>query len=518
MCNYEIKKEAMSKLKYVILIVLACTFFCVFTSNAKSGRNYYVDAMQGSDAADGLSERSAWKSLDKLKDIKLRAGDSLLFRRGTTLEGVLELSAKGEINKRVIIDAYGIGRKPCLKAPDASLYTVLIRNSDYLTLQNIEVVNTGVERMPFRTGVKLLCEDYGVSHDIILNALYIHDVNGSLVKQKGGGSGILIVNKGKKIISTFDGLTIENCVIRRCERNAMIWDSYSDRNNWHPSTRTIVRRNLIEEVPGDGIVPIGCEGALIEYNLMRDCPSLLPHSEAAAGIWPWSCDNTVIQFNEVSDHKAPWDAQGFDSDYNCNNTTIQYNYSHDNDGGFILICNSGEDSGVGNKGTTVQYNISINDGIRPRATRQGVFSPTIHVGGPCQDTMINNNILHVNPKPASFIDRSIITSDSWNGYADNTTFKENVFFVSQESAFRLSKSTNNVFDGNFYLGTYVGKPEDRNGMNISSYYSSLIKLDPTGFNSFSFLFDIVSVGDGTALLKAINKDVIYSFFEEIKSK
>ena len=27
---------------------------------------------------------------------------------------------------------------------------------------------------------------------------------------------------------------------------------------------------------------------------------------------------------------------------NCNNTIIQYNYSHDNEGGFLLICNTGE--------------------------------------------------------------------------------------------------------------------------------------------------------------------------------
>ncbi len=52
---------------------------------------------------------------------------------------------------------------------------------------------------------------------------------------------------------------------------------------------------------------------LIEYNVMRNCPDMLPDTEAAAGIWPWSCDNTLVQFNEVSGHKAPWDAQGFDS-------------------------------------------------------------------------------------------------------------------------------------------------------------------------------------------------------------
>ena len=73
---------------------------------------------------------------------------------------------------------------------------------------------------------------------------------------------------------------------------------------------------------------------------MRDCPDVLPMTEAAAGIWPWSCDNTTIQFNEVYGHKAPWDAQGFDADYNCNNTIIQYNYSHDNYGGLVLVCNN----------------------------------------------------------------------------------------------------------------------------------------------------------------------------------
>ena len=102
--------------------------------------------------------------------------------------------------------------------------------------------------MANRTGVKVLCEDYGVSHDIVLRALHIHDVNGSLIKQKGGGSGILIVNRGKDTPSTFDGLRVEDCIIRRCERNGIIWSGYSDREHWHPNTRTVIRKNLIEEV------------------------------------------------------------------------------------------------------------------------------------------------------------------------------------------------------------------------------------------------------------------------------
>ena len=503
------------RIKFLIVIIVIIEIFFI-PCYGKNGQNYYIDAQNGNDQADGRSMRSAWKSLKRLKKLHLCAGDSLLLCRGSVFTDILELSAEGKAGKPIVVDAYGNGRKPCIQAPDASLYAVLVYNSNYLTLQNIEVVNTGKERMPNRTGVKILCEDYGVSHNIVLNALEIHDVNGSLVKQEGGGSGILIINQGERVISTFNGLTIENCAIRRCERNGIIWSAYSDRNNWHPNTKTIIRRNLIEEVPGDGIVPIGCEGTLIEYNLMRNCPGTLPHSEAAAGFWPWSCDNTVMQFNEVSDHKAPWDAQGFDSDYNCYNTTIQYNYSHDNDGGMVLICNSGADPGVGNQGTVVQYNVSINDAIRPRATRNGIFSANIHIGGPCKNTLISRNILHVNPKIASFIDRSVITSDSWDGYADSTTFRENVFFVPQESEIRLTRSTNNIFEGNYYLGNFKKIPIDTYGKYVSAYYNTCISKDPLGFDALSFLFDTVIVGDGSAILKVVNSEVIHHFFEEMK--
>ena len=183
----------------------------------------------------------------------------------------------------------------------------------------------------------------------------------------------------------------------------------------------------------------------------------------------------------------------------------------------VLICNSGTDGGVGNQGTVVQYNVSINDAIRPRATRSGIFSATIHIGGPCENTLINNNILHVNPKTASFIDRSIITSDSWDGYANNTIFKENIFFAPQESEIRLTKSTNNIFDGNYYLGNFIGKPADKSAKDASAYYYSCISKDPMGFDSLSFLLDTVIVGDGAAVLKVVSKDAIHRFFEDMKN-
>jgi hypothetical protein len=508
--------------KYIFLILLLgiAFYFCSEKPN-RVGTNYYFDSLEGNDENNGLSPDKAWKSLENIQSVEISPGDSLLLKRGSVFMGIFEITGKGTPDARIVIDAYGIGDKPCITAPDSSLYALRVRNSDYITLQNLEIVNKGTQRLVYRTGVKILCEDYGISHNIILNSLYIHDVNGSLIKHDGGGSGILIQNKWKDTVSVFDSLLIENCIIRKCERNAIIWSAPWDRKNWYPSTSTIVRKNLIEEVPGDGIVPIGCDGALVEYNLMRNCTDLLDIKEAAAGIWPWSCDNTLIQFNEVSNHKAPWDAQGFDSDFNCTNTHIQYNYSHDNEGGFVLICNPGPSEAdtthiTGNIGTVIQYNISINDGIRKRETRVGIFSPTIHIAGSAEDTRINNNILHVNTKPLPSIDRSMITSDSWGGYANNTRIVENVFYTPETSTFKFSKSTNDCFDGNYYLGTFKGKPKDENGRDKSAYYKKLLEKDPEGFGMFTSLMRKVEIADGAAHVMVVNKKAIEDFFVKMK--
>ncbi len=85
--------------------------------------------------------------------------------------------------------------------------------------------------------------------------------------------------------------------LARCEGNGVNAGGYTRRSDWYPSQNVVIRHNLLEQIPGDGIVTIGCDGALVEHNIVRDCPRLLPQGEAAAGIWPWSSDNTVIQYN-----------------------------------------------------------------------------------------------------------------------------------------------------------------------------------------------------------------------------
>lgn len=381
---------------------------------------YYIDADMGKDSNSGLSEKKAFASLDKANSLELKAGDRLLFKAGTSYYGQLKPKGGGSPEQPVIIGKYGGDKKPVIHGEGKYLSTVHIYNMAYVELSELEITNTGEERHNGRRGVIIEAENFGVSRHIILDNLYIHDVNGSLVKSDGGGSAILWKNHGREVKTKFDSLIIQHCHLENCARNGINARGYTRRDQWHPSTNVIIRHNLLEGIPGDGIVPIGTDGAVIEYNVMRDCPDILSHKEAAAGIWPWSADNTIIQYNEVAGHKAKWDGQGFDSDWNCRNTTIQYNYSHDNYGGFLLVCNNGGNynttGNIGTFNTIVRYNISVNDGIRPYETeRRGPFSPIMHISGPVENTLIYNNIFILPERSVSDLDKTFIQMDNWGG-------------------------------------------------------------------------------------------------------
>lgn len=481
---------------------------------------YYLDSSSGSDDYSGLSPDKAWKSVKNIKNIKLESGDQLLFKRGEIFIGEFEISAIGTYNNRITVGAYGEAEeKPRIVGNDTSIYAVRVYNSNYLTIRDLEIVNQGHEPLPMRTGLKIECNNFGISKGIWVDNITVRDVNGSLVKEHGGGSGILIVNSGDSLKSRFDSLVIENCHILRCERNAMIWSGYYDRKNWFPNKHVIIKNNLIENVPGDGIVPIGCDSTLIEYNVMRNCPDILPMTEAAAGFWPWSCDNTIIQYNVVSGHKAPWDAQGFDSDYNCNNTIIQYNYSHDNYGGLVLVCNSGNAGkyNIGNNNSIIKYNISIGDGIRPKQTRVGMFSPSIHIAGPVSNTLIEKNIIHSNHRGNNDIDRSLIVSDSWDGYANNTTFRENIFYTADIGDFDLTESINNIFHSNWYIGLYKSYPKDEKAKKVSDIYTKLIlDYDSNGYIGLQKLMsEKIICGENFFF---VDKNKIESFFNTMDNE
>jgi hypothetical protein len=172
--------------------------------------------------------------------------------------------------------------------------------------------------------------------------------------------------------------------------------------------------------------------------------------------------------NEASFCRTTKDGQGFDSDFNSHNSIYRYNYSHDNEGGFMLICTPGDLSqqkNIGNTGTLMQYNISRHDHAR-------IFN----IAGGVEQTTVENNAFYIAPGD----DVQLLISD-WQGWPKGlTTFRQNTFYAEGtlrfgHATFRYDNGryvmvpgwgpvTGVIFEGNKYLGKTVDRPEDAKGV------------------------------------------------------
>jgi parallel beta-helix repeat protein len=98
----------MNKL-FFVLMVLAI----VKTSFSYSKVFYFSN--NGNDRTNsGLSETSPYKSIDKLNSIKLTPGDKVLFKRGGTYPGQVNLTYSGTSSAYITFDSYGKGSNPII--------------------------------------------------------------------------------------------------------------------------------------------------------------------------------------------------------------------------------------------------------------------------------------------------------------------------------------------------------------------------------------------------------------------
>jgi hypothetical protein len=78
-----------------------------------SANNIYYVSTSGSNSNDGLSTTSPIKTLSKINSLSLKAGDSVLFKRGDIWrEPFKYIGASGEASSPITFGAYGEGTKP----------------------------------------------------------------------------------------------------------------------------------------------------------------------------------------------------------------------------------------------------------------------------------------------------------------------------------------------------------------------------------------------------------------------
>ncbi|MDO5582334.1 MAG: right-handed parallel beta-helix repeat-containing protein, partial [Planctomycetia bacterium] len=87
-------------------------FLLIFSVSATAA-TYYIDSSAGSDDRDGLSPKTAWKTIGKVNKAEIKPGDKILFVRGGLWREVL-IPQSGEEGNRVYYGAYGEGDLPKL--------------------------------------------------------------------------------------------------------------------------------------------------------------------------------------------------------------------------------------------------------------------------------------------------------------------------------------------------------------------------------------------------------------------
>lgn len=446
------------------------------TVAAAAGHTYYVDSVAGNDAGPGTSAVKAWRTLDKVNATTFSGGDRILFKSGAKWTGQLWPKGSGTESAPIVIDKFGGEAKPAINGAGLTDNTLLLKNQQYWEINNLEITNSGA--IPaLRRGVLVSAESFGDMRHIYLRSLTVHDVNG--IDEPKHNGGIIFLTIGASKPSRFVDLRIENNRIYRVDRQGIMGSSDQwVRTKWHPSLGVVIRNNRLDDIGGDGIVPVATDGALVEYNVVSRASQRSRGYSVA--IWPWSADNTLIQYNEAFLTKGERDGQGFDADWNSRNTTIQYNYSHDNDGGFVLICNEGGhgNDSAGNTGTIVRYNLSVNDHTRG-----------ITVAGPVSGAQIYNNTIYVGKNEKV----DLLLNADWNGWADGTHLTNNIFYVDGQAQFAygmtrapngryttaigMGQSTNTTFDANVYYGNITPDPTDHHALKSNPL---LVKAGATG--------------------------------------
>ena len=447
------------------------------------GTVYYVDSEAGSDENNGTSAAKAFKTLDKVNAVNLQPGDSILLKKGSIFDNQrLYPKGKGTEERPILISSYGEGNIPVINAggfkktggtnddgtPEYAGHkeAILIENMEYTTVTGIEVTNdddftvnwqSGAsnkdDELPRRLGIHVTVDERAENtykglddrsyKGVVIDGCYVHDVDGNEnrgVNKVDGGIGIEVIFSSKAgVYPYFDGVTIQNNRIEKCDRTGIKGIRISDLDNFRHNdpnkgdydpnndadnngandgsrSNNIrykdqaqrnykVLNNDVSDIGGDGILVCETKGAIVENNLLHN-HTMRANPGANAGIWSWNAFDTVFRYNEsYGGPSYNQDGCSYDSDYLSAGTIFEYNYSHDTPMGFMLLMG-------GNDTDVVRYNLSQNDGMVWRHIAAGSSTPSY----------VYNNVFYYN-------------GDNWkwslgspNSVASNWNFYNNIFY------------------------------------------------------------------------------------------
>jgi hypothetical protein len=401
------------------LFALSGMLLVTVKSASAAGTTYYVSPT-GSDSNNGTSTSTPWKTITHVNSVHFNAGDTILFKGGSSFSGELYFAPgeSGTAASPITVNSYGTGDATISGGSGSAIYAYDAAGFDIfnLTLTGAGAgSNTG-------SGINFYNDDSG---NTTLNYVYVNDVTASGFQDgfsMGGGNGGSGYSNVTVTNSTFDNNQLAGLQTYGPTFNASSPTYVNQTVNIGYVTAYDNYGNSAltgSNDSGNGIVLGSTKNSNIydsvAYSNGGDCTA----NSCGVGIWAYNSYLDTIEYNQSYDNQTggPADGDGFDLDQNTSDSYMQYNYSHDNAGsGYLLFGASANESHTGN---TVRFNISQNDG------RKNSYGGIETYGNVAADSIYNNTV-YASPssgaKPTAIYIEGLGTGQ--------TIIRNNIFYAS----------------------------------------------------------------------------------------
>jgi hypothetical protein len=399
--------------KYASLFIIFTLFY-----NIGNTTNYYLNTQVGSNANNGTTINTPFKTITALEDITFKAGDSILFATGQLYSGMLTLkNVQGNKNNFIYIGSYTFNNnynRPIIDAGE-NLNSILLQNTSFIKIAQLELtatipyINTTNNKDLMRCGILVLTTENKVYEGIIIEHVLVHDVffhqPGFIrsAEETKTANGTQIYGWGVRFINNATTGKLINIHVNHTEIYNVSHTGLKFTAPKNGIENVIVNNCKIHDTGGPGMQLSGVNNAHIHHNHVNASGSIKDTRNwgRGSGLWTWSCSNIIIENNTFENANGPGDSAGVHIDYNCNDVVVQYNLSKNNAGGFCEILGN-------NYNCAYRYNISVNDGYRTKGVR-GAFQEgkIFWLSG-----YVGNNKPNVGPYNSYFYNNTIYVADT----------------------------------------------------------------------------------------------------------
>ncbi|MFD0712097.1 S-layer homology domain-containing protein [Paenibacillus sp. GCM10027626] len=381
---------------------------------------YYVSASSGSDTNDGLSETTAWKTLNKVNASTFGAGDSILLKAGDRWNEPLNLKGSGTEELPIKVASYGTGSKPVIawNAPGGGV--VSGDNLSHWIIQNlaVEIIPSSKQSWSNITAGILIRYDNSKLHqnvridgNEVYSSTYDSNTNGIVISALVPGTDYrevvrdLVISGNTVHDAGWYGITTTGWDIAKNEelRSQLLYGNVR------------VAGNHVYNMASQGIVIQNAHNSSIDRNVVHD-GGLGDDTWGPGGLWFIASRDSVIKFNEIynmKDANSGFDGAGLNIDWYCDNITVQYNYSHHNKGNGITT--------MSNRGAKILNNkVQGNKGEQTNGRGQialGNFTGRPDLSTGLHDVEVAHNTIIVDVNNTAAVNSAANPYGTWTGNA-----------------------------------------------------------------------------------------------------